>query len=300
MTMATRAYLRPVRSCVILIALALVCPGVSSQAPPLPDSVVGAFYGNSNAVAFCPTTDVTKFPALMAWVRFDTKARSLVIDWMWTAEGAETYREIEEFALGYEPTAVCVQGSAGPILYVAGYVQRTGHVVLEKWTIENMALGSATQGTVFKSTMTKTVRREVIALWTDVGPLRGIAYHVTQDRLWLVEEEFPHRVWGLDPETDVRSLLFDASTHPELADYPSVWRMMVGTDAPDGGGFLILFKPYRAWARHPSKEQPSDLLFIMRDADLDGTTDEVAEITFEEFEDVRRYRDFDLAPLVVP
>ncbi|MFT7461959.1 MAG: hypothetical protein ACI9EF_000293 [Pseudohongiellaceae bacterium] len=289
---------------VVLGVAGFLAPAVFAQGVPLPDDAVAYFDPTENALTFCPTTDMTKFPKLNATVDFDTKEQSLDIAFQWTAPGAQTFREVQHFDLGYQPTAVCVRGTAGSILYVAGYVQRTGHVVVEEFTIENLLLGSesdgTSNGTVLLSTVSRTVRREIIGLWADIGPLRGIVYHSTQAKLWLVEELSPLPVWSFDPETGLRTLLFDGSAHPELFDYPGVRRLTVSPNARDGGGFMVVFKPYRVWDRSPSKHEPDDMLFIMRDSDLDGVTDEVAEITFTEFEDVRQYHDYDVFLQVVP
>lgn len=272
----------------MLSGLAVCCllasgPAIA-QGPPLSEELKASFSSNVMAFQFHPIATGAHADDLSAAVTFDTAKKVVSIDWWYAVDGAEYGTRHDDFTVSFEPTAVCPRAGSGPTLYIAGYIQRTGHTVIEEWTFENIVLGSALPqgGTQGKSTFSKTVRKEVIVNDAAVLPLRYLVYHYARNRLWAAEDSDPFVVWEIDVDSGARTHLADKFTWPELPLLLSARAGKVKSTAPDGGGFIVQLFKTRCWKPKSATGElkPTDQLYIIRDVNLDGVAEEAGVITF--------------------
>jgi hypothetical protein len=214
----------------------------------------------------------------------------------WSAKSAgcqAVYRD-DEHAVSFQPTALCLRSGLGKVFYVAGYVERTGQVVVEEWTANYyMGAGQPNSGGEPVTLLAPNVTREVLLSSDLVTPIRSMAYFFPSQRLWLFEDAAPHTVWSVDPETGNRQWLFDQTVIPEIALGLSAQTFMVTSDAPDGGGFIVVLFPWRDWdvkwmAGIPSNEH----YYVFRDSNLDGTVDSALSMTVADYDNIKRYGEF--------
>lgn len=278
-----------------LLGLFVPCALVMGQGSPLPQEMRASFTGKTFAGSMYPLVAPQHTEKVRADLAFDTTDRTLTLDWYYRDDGALPANEVEEHQLSYEPTTYCRKAGASPTFFIAGYVQRTGHVIVERWTFSEMALTSYTQGGKTLSGFTRTLHKEVVLLRDDIKPLRAIAYFLPSGRLWLFEEEAPNVVWSVDPETGDSAWLLDASVRPEIANARSSKTFVIGPGAVDGGGFILLLYPWRAWDSPwtgvPSEPTNDTELFLFRDSDADGIVDEESVLTWSDYIDGRDYID---------
>lgn len=273
----------------LLIAFLLLpaTAGGQSTPDPLPHDLEVDFTSATYAEILHPSADLADVQRLWATVRFGTVAQELRFQWLARADGAEPQVVDEVYAVSYQPTAVCARAGRGPDLFIAGYVDRTGDVIVEKWTVDDIALGSAIpQGSGSAvSTLAKTMRRSVVTITDEIGPLRTIAFHAPLGCLFALEAGSPYRLWKIRPDTGAAVVAFDHDSMPKLALTKEIVSMMVDDTAPDSGGFLFLFNPWASWdvsALHLGGIEDDELIHMWRDSNLDGLTDESLNIEMSE------------------
>lgn len=278
----------------LLWASALACHE-SRPGSPLPEALHSRYWlhGCFAGMLF-PLEDPSMRHELNCRVDFDTVERTVDLDWHFSAWGAAPGLSREHHDLGFEPTAFTQKAGIGPTVYFAGYIEQRGQVIVEQWDVEGIALESelpADDAGAPQSTFTKSIKRSVILRSTGVRPLKAIVYHFTSKRLWLFEEGAPHRVWALDPETGAVDVLFDEATMPELARFHSAWAFLVKPTVPDGGGFIIRMLPRRDWECSDVVLDDTDdeEVFIIRDRNLDGTTDSAGTYTWQQYDEILDY-----------
>jgi len=258
----------------------------SQMPPPLPDSLKATAWSNPAETIF-PIGAPTGTDDVHARVTYYADEQTLELRWKIRREGAYIKEEVEEFALSFVPTAVCTERGTGPSFFVAGYVERTGHVVIEEWRFEDMAFGATTPrgGGPGQSTFSRTIRKSTVLITDQLKPLKAIAFHATSEVLWVFEEEPPHTVWTVHPETGAMTWRFDRTVIPAVALTHTVSTTMIEPPAPQTG-FVIRLEPWRPWSRWPLVTE-SDLdaveLYVFRDADLDGENDESTILTGAEY-----------------
>ena len=271
-----------------LVALAFLALHLSAQqGPPLPDEMRARYGYHRFALELCPAADPALYGRFSLYGRFDTNKKEVTLDWFYLPPDMKPHIDQDErHPVSFEPTAMCVEADASDTFYVAGYVQQEGLTVVERWTLTDIALGTAMlpEG-VTKATLSVNLRKEVLFEMpvSMVGPLRAMAYHKTQDRLWFMEEAAPYRLLSVNSEGEDLTVIADEITLPGLGQYKTMDASQVKTTAPDGGGFIIELFPWRHWKPlRGSKLQWSTKELLFRDADLDGVVDEIVEMTMQD------------------
>lgn len=274
---------------------------VYAQTPPgtpLPQVMYSAWpKAKISAFIWHPIAVEADSDKVWARVWFDTSNKLIEASWFASAsEDAYPYVEDEVYPVSYQPTAICRKAGRSPTIYVSGYIQRTGHVIVEEWTAESLIVGVAQpQGSEQeKTTLSKIIRKEVVFLSNEIGPIRSMVYNKHEERLWLLEENVPHTVWRVNLSSGVAQPYFDDQTLPALALAESSQTMLVEPSAPDGGGFLILLYPWRCWKPAWLKTPPpadSIQMYMLRDVNLDGVPDESTYISWNQLKDIRLYLD---------
>lgn len=284
-------------------AVIAICGVATAQADPLDDAMRSSFPKNLKAATLRPSPDPDLASSVWARVSFHTSSKEVTLDWHAKALDAEPLRQLETHPVAFEPTAVCVTSGPGADLYVAGYVARTGHVTVERWQVRDLVLGSALpQGGSgpAKSILGKEIRKDVVLLSDDIGPLHSIVHHGPQGMLWLFEDGPPQEVWQLDPEAGGPVPFGSASIIPELAAAKHAAGFTIAPAAPDGGGFVVILYPWRAWRPawvHEASFQPyATWLYLFRDQDLNGSIDESTALNWIEMVEDRQYFEHMVAP----
>jgi hypothetical protein len=274
----------------LVVASVFLLPRLVALGDPLPQVMLASPIGSALAVIF-PAADPSVVTGL---IRLDTVNKRLLVDWHFST-GGQSNHSSDEYDLSYEPTAVCARAGKSPVFYVAGYNERTGNVLIEEWTIENIvvAMGAPQGGSVSVVTLAKTVRKEMVCCTTTLKPLRMIAYNLPSNRLWLFEEAAPSVVWALDVSTTPSLVpLFDSSTVTQLPQLLSVRSFRIKQAAPDGGGFIFAFFPWRSWKSKFGSDGPpagTDPVFVIRDSNSDGAFDESIQLTVESYLNEKLY-----------
>jgi hypothetical protein len=280
--------------CWLLSGLVLPSASIAPAADPLPNALKATWAkGNTSAFIWYPIANAANVKQLSARTWFFTDAKTVEFDWVACAPGAAPADQGEVHSLSFQPTAICRKAGRSPTIFVAGYIQRTGHVIVEQWDCEDILIGSDTPmgGGAAETSFSKSIRKTVVLLTDDVKPLKAMIYQRYENKLWLFEEEAPNVVWRVDPEVGTPEWLTDASVVPALSTAKSAQTTLVKPTAPDGGGFLVMLYSWRSWQPPWGTGQLTDdhQLFIMRDSNLDGVTDETATITFEQLKETRLY-----------
>jgi len=88
--------------------------------------------------------------------------------------------EFQVETVGFEPTAVCGKAAIGPDFFVVGYIPRTAQVVVERWTITNLLLGTAQSqgGGLPKSILAKGLRKDTIVTTSALQPIKTAVFHL--------------------------------------------------------------------------------------------------------------------------
>jgi len=211
---------------------------------------------------------------------FHAGEKYVQIEWDFKPQGGDPSQSYDRVTVSYEPTAVCRKAGVSPIFYVVGYVWRTDQVVVEQWELTNMLLGTAIgPGGATTSTFGYTIRKDVLASTTSIQPIADAVYNRYADKLWLLEAESPKVLWQCDPATGNTTWLADQTTLVALGVAKSMWgTKIVGAALP---GYIIVLKPTYPWEEG---DVDSPNLFLMRDANLDGTMDEALQMTWEQYD----------------
>lgn len=231
------------------------------------------------------TTGCWLRPALAgpdAHISFNTEAKQLTVAWGFDIPGSEAQYPVgfvssdtrtDSHALGYHPTAICRRSGVGSTFYVAGWIDRLSTAIVERWEVNNMAVGTTAKpdGTLTAS-LTLSYDKEIVFTSDSTGPIRCIAFHTTSDRVWALGNDSPNTLYSIDPTSGSATVQTDAAAHPELASMRSALCKYIDPAAPDGGGFFVLLRQESAWEFIDEPDLQSQVFFT-RDSNFDGIVD---------------------------
>lgn len=277
----------------ISLVLASGCNAPPGPPPPLPPELHRVFV-NQFDFALHPLPDGPGTGTVEAYLTYSTTRQVVNLMWIFQLEDTRTEGEVEEVQLAWQPTAACPEAGAGPRFFVAGYDAATGDVVVERWTAEDVRVGSTPRDPPRegrRATLEHALRRDEIVRDARLGPLRWLVFHWTRRRLWALEERAPHSLWEIDPQDGARERIADADEWKWLAETFNARAGMVRPTAIDGGGFLLMFPDRRAGSAScvVSPTDPPPSLWLLRDADLDGDSDELTHTDYGELVGWRDY-----------
>ena len=254
----------------LLLALAALA---SAQSHPLPADMTAQF-GSEHTWAdelYLPVATPGAF--IRAQLSFENSSASekrVLIDWWFQAPGALPRSLHESFDVSFKPTAVARRAGSSSTFYVVGWTERTGQVIVESWTMPaNYLLGSAMSQGGGNATSTFShpmFTREVE--WTSASgamePIWDAACQPFANQLMLLPRGTPTRIVALDLGTRVLTELFSAASQPALAGHRT---LSIGRNL--SAGMVALTHRRKQW-EHGIKATPTDVEFIMYDANYDG------------------------------
>lgn len=289
-----------VRAAFAAASLLSIAVSVSAQTTTLPPELQAEWPplgANGDGIVFFPLPTEQDSYTLNAHVQFHTVGHTVSFRWTFTAESAVFGNQIEEVSVAYEPTALAKKFGAGPSLYIAGYSERINSIIIEEWRIDDIAIASAMVqggGTHPKSTFSKTIRKGILLISDQIGPLHSLFFNPCDGSLWMFEGLSPYRVHRLD--------LSDPGASPEfMFDYTSTGKaflqdtgwavpIMVDDEAPDSGGFVVVCHPSRVWDWEARKVPATSYnIGIMRDIGCTGSFNEVTTGTYDYLIRFRQY-----------
>jgi hypothetical protein len=200
--------------------------------------------------------------------------QSLTITWMARAAGATGFRTETKHAVPFEPTAVARKAGSSDTFYVVGWLAEPERVVVEKWVIQPLALGTLiTPAGETKTTLSDPeFGRELV--WTsqasEMAPIWDAAVLPYSNELWMIAYGDIARIYSLDLKTETIALLYasDASGMSELA---GVRAFAVGKHPTSG--FVVMASKRRPWKS--MFLNPDSAMFVAIDEDCDGVVDSV-------------------------
>lgn len=282
-------------TCDTLLALAVVSLGAAAQTTELPDQLRSHF-GSSGDRAMSltlpipnPTHEAT---GLVTFHNSDAGDRGVGVEWLLRVDGELLDDQVDFFSTSYKPTAVCGQAGKSNTLFVAGWIERSSTVVIEKWTFEDYAFAvaiSPTGGVPIPSLTDMEVERRVVWECVEQQPLSSIACSPYSNQLWLLDEPVHAtrsvRILPMGPATECSSAVpavvtgtpIDVSAYPQLAGFNSL-----RAQKHPAIGFVILAEARRPWESGFDYQEPYQMLQLV-DQDLDGVFDIVLTPTYTAF-----------------
>lgn len=230
----------------------------------------------------------TAVKAVQATVWFNTTKREVHIKaayWEHHALVAGTFVSDETHCISYEPTAVAPIAGQGTDFFVAGYYERAGLVMIEKWSFTDLVLGQeqGTPDTKPKLTMTFSLRKTAVLLTDRVSPIRSLAFNMGNNSLLAMEDSYPNPVWEIPVDGSSPSILLDETTVPGLSKLRSMRAAFIEPTHPSGGGLLVVFAPWTDWSLSPRNVTSTATCYTWLDTDLDGEAETAGFTTWSAF-----------------
>lgn len=270
----------------------LVCLVLSSSvagqggASALPDYVRASFNPDL-LVADSFTLSGVSGGSLVARLYFNTDAQEVGVQWLAQSDQADEDGVLvsgistELFATSFLPTAVCREAGLGDAFYVAGYVPRTGDVVVERWRISSAEVGvlappitspPQTNPSPPKAYVTKTVRRSLVASLPQVSPLKAIAFNPVRESLVAldigVDGDYA-TAYEIDVDQGGCVVIQSLAALSELNYHHSVEVYVTGES-----GLVILLDRRPAWLYNDGVlTEMSKSVVLIRDPEMDGSYD---------------------------
>lgn len=283
-----RTLLPPLQISVALALLALSGAVTGQSLPSRHDRTTDLLPSGKIAATGVLTFTPTKF--IRYSVGFDNQEEKKVImvwEGGYIVDGVVDFdlREVEwrEISTSYKPLAVAVEGGIAATLYVVGWFDRTGELVIERWTMENAELRQTSGASGRGASLTPpSLTKDEIYRGSAIGPAYDAVFHPPTRELLMIADDnastsfskhfysldvdAPHPVPFLRNDLDI-ALLTDARGM-KLGVTTDLGVCIFVFDAPKWGGSKSCFiQPRTDHQTH-----------VLCDADRDG----LFELSFEE------------------
>lgn len=186
----------------------------------------------------------------------------------------------------YVPTAVCAKAGTTDRLFVAGWAERDGVLVIEEWTLEGHLVGSSatTGGGTATSFAPPTARRQtrLHSAAGEYAPITDLVVLPVDGRLLALT-----RTPAGDPQ-----LVFVDVDAERLEPAPFAAHDVADIDIAyhTTAGVLLTLHQSAPWAMFAPD---ADTVHVHRDADVDGTFDTFETLSYEDFYAVYPVSGFD-------
>lgn len=238
----------------LLVGMAMVPRLMGMQSSPLPTDMYCPLQDFDmtyvDKVHLVQPTDEEKLYCLL---RFNTEAKVVNVAltyWLPPTVAADAVTTQSEQSVPYLPTAIAHEAPIGAAFYVAGYLERTAQVTVERWSLANVITTQTIPpgGGLPKLGVSCSVRRDVVLPPTSLPPISSMAFHTANGRLWLLHGDVNRGVRTLDPENGLVEWKMDKSTQPLLASATAISPLLIKPTHPSGGGMLFFYAPWRDWS----------------------------------------------------
>lgn len=281
--------LQPMMLACVAVALAMPIQARTCSLPPALEADWGGPASRRLGRRMRVLPDSDRFGATRCTIRlaFDTENRALSMSWAFGLANTRSGHTSELHELSFAPTAVCAELGVGKRLFVVGYREGTCEVVVERWTIQDLSMAArGDEGDDITTRLDMEWHKQL--LFTAVmPPVAAAAFLPSTGQLLLLQEEAPHSIHALDTRAGSTGLapLFDASTPGFAALEHARWMatLRVHDSHPDGGAFMLITEPVRAWeGLDEVPDGQEDAFLLLRDRDCDGIFDSTLTGTYEE------------------
>lgn len=273
------------------LCLALLCH--AAQAQPLPQDACFDVDPKGNSCGRFRLSGLGGSDLVTASLGLRTKSGQVLIYWRARKGSAAPTRRLQAVETPYRPTAVTRHAGQSNSFYVAGWFDRLGLAIVERWTVAQAALGQTLgpSGQSLTAFTEPTLAKEVVYISPAAGAdpvIRGLACHPFAETLWLLTNEPSRRLLEVsvteaalqDPGTNQPSEVLSATQHAYMDGANSIKALFSET-----GGLVLLVQERLHWvsclkepyymqrmmpeaAGTPSLPEPEVLLLV--DDDLDG------------------------------
>lgn len=196
-----------------------------------------------------------------------------VIEIRWGANTDNAWKLKDQYLYtSYRPLSVTADGGLSSTLYVTGWFERTGEIVVERWQIGTTVLSISTTpgGTeVVDFALPRITREELMRSYH--GAIFDAVFHPASRKLiWLSDKTYDGSQREIisvdvDAESPTRIQLFDADDIPILDECEG---MNIGvTDDASESVYVFIFTDYQ-WNIGPSGS--GEQTHVLCDADRDG------------------------------
>lgn len=273
------------RTCCV-IALA-TCAGVLAQ--DLPDDLELIVFSERNpSEAFeLPIGNGSTLDALV-WHESYHGEKTVSIRWSGGVGSAVETARYTEHSVGFVPLDVCRASHTTDTLYVVGWMERLGEVVIEEWVFTPPpVIGAAMNPTTLAEETTfdpPTVTKTIVDV-LDLPPIRAVCsnpYQGEAGKLYLLSYDSPKTLWSYDldeeqlDESGGQTAPLDTElTFPALADQESLIAMDMG---PHGFVVMLTLTP-KQFAIRTSNPR----VVYYHDAERDGSFEERNDLPYDEF-----------------
>lgn len=275
------------------LLMLLASPGLVGQAVPLPESLVAGAWGGSMgpyaAWTYLPGLGVNQEARGRFWFENSDVRQGVGVSWLLGLDGHSVGEKVEFYETAFRPTSICCRAGSSMELFVVGWDEQLGAVVVERWRLVDIAFGVAMEPTGEQVVaLTYTIRRVRLATCTSLNPMSSAACHFRADELWMLEENSAgiktvHSMplsgasCGLITPLLIQSVQVDATNYPSLANCTSL-----SAQEHPAYGFVVLGQKRRLWESPWDYHEPYTIM-IARDADKDGVMDSVVFPTYKDF-----------------
>ena len=284
------------RKHVTLLAGALGLAGcfalnLSAQQYPLPLDMVAKFGANASwAEEFQLTLNTQSQDDFVigrvSYQNEDAGPKRVTIAWQFKASGAIEGNSTQSVDVSFKPTAVARRAGTTTVIYVVGWSDRTGRVVVERWDLSQAVLGDAIPvggGAAYSLFSQPHIERSIewISETGSVSPIWDAACEVYGNSLLLLTRA-PTKILSLNLDSRTTTNLYSAS---DVGLSGLAGHRMISIGKHSTGGFIAFTEPRKPWESVMQYLQLHDY-FVMRDSDSDGSFDSTAFVDYSLFYDI--------------
>jgi len=197
------------------------------------------------------------------------------IEWNAVSQAEGNHVTDQMIPTGFQPTAATRSNGQCDTLYVAGWADLTGEVIVEKWDFKPKAYPITT----ITFPAPSVVRTEILRCDT-IQPISSITRNPNSNELWMLEWELttPKKLLALDlglttPDCSSLKVLYDAGNPDDLAAYPQMIGLRsIYSGTHPSAGWIVYFEERPRWRSRRTYATPYNIL-VGFDGNLDGALD---------------------------
>lgn len=177
----------------------------------------------------------------------------------------------------YIPTAVTCRSGVGRRFYVAGYIKRTGQVIVEEWKLHNLIpskFAGPQPGGKTHLNLAYTIQKRLVFISDELHPIVDMACLAASNELMLLTGAGSSALIRVDIESGEGVAAVEAAAVSDLSKYSSLYFRVVNDGTPSGQYAAIYLRIQPRWMyavnAHTSRGSRGEQIHYMQDDDFDG------------------------------